>query len=181
AANRLQEFDNRLTRDIVEDLHRLKDVSTPAAITIAELPPSLRERYLGKNGKWLLRVFAKDCLWDNEPLRQFVESIRTVDPEATGKPFGTLEGLASLRSGFQWAGLYALVAIFLVFLADFRKPRRILWAFAPLGMGVIISLGVMGLCGLHLNPANIIAFPLILRVAAGYGVHVVLDYLVRRA
>jgi hopanoid biosynthesis associated RND transporter like protein HpnN len=180
AEARLQDFDNRLTRDIVDDMHRLREVSTPAAITLADLPPSLRERYIGKTGKWLLRVFARDCLWDHEPLRQFVEDIRTIDPEATGKPFGTLEGLQSLRSGFQWAGLYALVAIFLIFLADFRKPRYILWAFAPLGMGVLISLGVMGLCGLHLNPANIIAFPLILGVGAVYGVHVVHDYLVRR-
>ena len=133
------------------------------------------------SGKWLLRVFAKDCLWDHEPLQQFVQDIRAVDPEATGKPFGTLEGLQSLRSGFQWAGLYALGAIFLVFLADFRRARPILWAFAPLAMGVLISLGVMGLCGVPLNPANIIAFPLILGVGAVYGVHVVHDYLGRRA
>jgi hypothetical protein len=180
AESRLQEFDNRLTQDIVEDMHRLKDVSTPAAITLDDLPASLRERYVGKTGKWLLRVFARNCLWDNEPLRQFCEDIRAVDPEATGKPFSTLEGLQSLRSGFQWAGLYALAAIFLVFLADFRKPRHVLWALAPLGMGVVMSLGVMGLCGIPLNPANIIAFPLILGVGAVYGVHVVHDYLGKR-
>jgi predicted RND superfamily exporter protein len=48
-------------------------------------------------------------------------------------------------------------------------------------MGVLISLGVMGLFGVPLNPANIIAFPLILGVGAVYGVHVVHDYLGRRA
>ena len=36
------------------------------------LPECLRERYIGKNGKWLLRVFAKECLWDYEPLEEFV-------------------------------------------------------------------------------------------------------------
>jgi hypothetical protein len=178
---RLQWFEEHLARDLANDLNRLREVSTPRAITLDDLEPSLRERYMGRNQKWLLCVFAKDCLWDHAPLEHFVQQIRTVDPEATGKPFGTLEGLRSLKEGFQWAGLYALLAIVLVFLADFRNVRHVLWALAPLAMGVIICLGLMGLCGLALNPANMIAFPLILGVGAVYGVHVVHDYLVRPA
>jgi hopanoid biosynthesis associated RND transporter like protein HpnN len=178
-AGRLQQFEQRLTRDLADDLHRLRDVSTPVPITLADLPPSLRERYIGKNGKWLLRVFARNCLWDYRPLEQFVDRVRTVDPEATGKPFGTLEGLRSLKNGFQLAGLYALLAIVAVFWTDFRNLGHTLGALTPLAMGVVISLGIMGLFGLPLNPANMIAFPLILGVGAVYGVHVVHDYLVR--
>jgi hopanoid biosynthesis associated RND transporter like protein HpnN len=181
AAHRLQDFEQRLARDLADDLHRLRDVSTPAAITLAELPSSLRERYVGKSGKWLLRVFARDCLWDHEPLQQFADRVQSVDPQATGKPFSTLYGLQSLRNGFQWAGLYALGVIVLIFLADFRNLRHAFWALMPLAMGVVISLGIMGLCGLPLNPANMIALPLILGVGAVYGVHVVHDYLVRKS
>jgi hopanoid biosynthesis associated RND transporter like protein HpnN len=178
---RLRTFEQRLAGDLAEDLHQLRDVSHPAPITPADLPAGLCERYIGKTGKWLVRVFAKDCLWDLAPLQQFVDRIHTVDAEATGKPFATLEGLHALKNGFQWAGLYALVAILVVFWTDFRSLRHTLWAFAPLAMGVLISLGVMGLCGLTLNPATMIAFPLILGVGAVYGVHVVHDYLVRRS
>jgi hopanoid biosynthesis associated RND transporter like protein HpnN len=181
AAARLQQFEEHLTCDLADNLHRLREVSTPSPITVADLPSSLRERYIGKSGTWLLRVFARECLWDHAPLQKFADQIHTVDAEATGKPFATLEGLRSLKSGFQWAGLYALGAIVLVFLADFRNPRHTLLALTPLAMGVVISLGIMGLCGLPLNPANIIAFPLILGVGAVYGVHVVHDFLVRRA
>jgi hopanoid biosynthesis associated RND transporter like protein HpnN len=180
AAERLRDFEEALTRDLAEDLHRLRDVSTPSPITLADLPASFRERYLGKTSKWLLRVFAKDCLWEHGPLQQFVERIAAVDANATGKPFATLEGLRGMKEGFQWAGLLALVAIVLIFLADFRDLRYTLWALAPLAMGVVISLGIMGLCGLPLNPANMIAFPLILGVGAVYGVHVVHDYLGQR-
>jgi hopanoid biosynthesis associated RND transporter like protein HpnN len=179
AACRLQKFEEHLTRDLVENLHQLRQVSTPVPITLADLPPSMRERYLGKTGKWLLQVFARDCLWEHGPLKAFVDNVSGVDPGATGKPFGTLYGLKSLRSGFQWAGLYALIAIVLVFLADFKHLRYTLLALTPLAMGVVISLGVMGLCRLSLNPANMIAFPLILGVGAVYGVHVVHDYLVQ--
>jgi predicted RND superfamily exporter protein len=180
AARRLRKFEEQLTGDLAENLHQLRDVSTPAAITLADLPPSLRERYVGKTGKWLLRVFAKDCLWDHAPLQNFAARIQAIDPRATGKPFSTLEGLRALKDGFQWAGLYALLAIVAIFAADFRNLRYTLLALAPLAMGVVISLGIRGLFGLPLNPANIIAFPLILGVGAVYGVHVVHDYLTRR-
>ena len=69
----------------------------------------------------------------------------------------------------------------LIFLADFRRLRHALWALVPLAMGVVISLGIMGLFGLPVNPANVIAFPLILGVGAVYGVHVVHDYLAQGA
>jgi hopanoid biosynthesis associated RND transporter like protein HpnN len=180
AETRLQAFDEHLAGDLAEDLHRLAEVATPAAITLADLPADLRSRYVGKSGTWLLRVFAKDCLWDFEPLLHFTDQIRTVDPDATGKPFATVEGLTAMKSGFERAGLYALLVIVLVLLADFRNSRYTLIAITPLAMGIALSLGVLGLCGVPLNPANMIAFPLILGVGVDNGVHILHDYLLRR-
>lgn len=181
AEERLQWFDQWLARDLADDLHRLRDVSTPAPIAVADLPPDLRERFIGQSGAWLLRVFGKDCLWDFDPLEHFVQQLRTVDPEATGKPFSTVEGLRAMKDGFQWAGLYAFIAIVLVLLADYRNIKHVLLALAPLVMGLVISLGIMGLFNLPMNPANMIALPLILGVGVDNGVHVLHDYLLRRA
>src|SRR5262249_5928620 len=50
----------------------------------------------------------------------------------------------------------------------------------PLVLGVLLTLGVLGLFGIPLNPANMIAFPLILGVGVDNGVHVLHDYLIRR-
>jgi predicted RND superfamily exporter protein len=44
---------------------------------------------------------------------------------------------------------------------------------------MIQMLGLMGLVGIDLNPANLIGIPLILGIAVDYGVHVVHDYLER--
>ena len=65
------------------------------------------KRHVGKSGTWLLRVFARDDLWDFEPLEHFTRTVRAVDPEATGKPFGTVEGLKAMKDGLKRAGLYA--------------------------------------------------------------------------
>jgi hopanoid biosynthesis associated RND transporter like protein HpnN len=180
AARHLQRFDQRLAEDLAENLHRLRDVARPASITLDDLPPALRERYVGKNGAWLLRVFAQDDLWDFEPLEHFTKKIHAVDPAATGKPFGTVEGLKAMKDGLLRAGLYAFAVIVLVLWLDFRSLRNTLLALTPLVLGVLLSLGMLGLLGLPLNPANMIAFPLILGVGVDNGVHVLHDHLLRR-
>jgi hopanoid biosynthesis associated RND transporter like protein HpnN len=176
AGQLLQEYEEHFTRDLAEDLHRLRAVSKPEPIQVADLPMSLRERYIGKNGKWLLRIFARDCLWEYAPLEKFVARVRTVDSEATGKPFTTLEGLKVMKNGFFLAGIYAGIAMVIVLLLDFGNCKHTVIALAPLFLGLVATLGFMVLCGLALNPANMIAFPLILGVGADNGVHVLHDY-----
>ncbi len=176
----LQQYEQLMTRDLADDLHRLRDVSAPRPIAVEDLPANLRERYVGKNGKWLLRIFGKDSLWNFEPLERFVAAVRTVDPDATGKPFTTLEGLKAMQSGFLWAGVYALMAMVLVLLLDCGNLKHTLLALLPLAMGMIATLGLMALFGATLNPANMIGFPLILGVGADNGVHVLHDYRCRR-
>jgi predicted RND superfamily exporter protein len=173
---RLQRYDEWITRDLADDLHRLRDVSTPTPIRLDDLPATLRGRMIGKNGKWVVRIFSKQCLWDFEPLEKFVQAVRSVDRDATGKPFTTLEGLKAMRNGFLWAALYALIAMVLILLLDFGKFKHTLVALLPLALGMIATLGTMSLFGCPLNPANMVAFPLILGVGVDNGVHVLHDF-----
>jgi hopanoid biosynthesis associated RND transporter like protein HpnN len=176
----LQGFEEHLAGDLAEDLHRLREVATPEPITLADLPPDLRVRYVGQSGKWLLRVFAKESLWEFPQLEQFTRQIQAVDPSATGKPFGTVEGLKAMKNGLQRAGIYAFLVIVAVLWIDFRSWKRTVVAVAPLVLAVLFSLGILGLLGVPLNPANMIAFPLILGVGVDNGVHILHDYLLRR-
>jgi hopanoid biosynthesis associated RND transporter like protein HpnN len=180
ATKRLQRFDERLAEDLCENLHRLRDVASPEPIRIDDLPSALRQRYIGQNETWLLRIFARDDLWDFEPLEQFTERIRSIDPEATGKPFTTVEGLKAMKSGLQRAGLYAFGVIVFVLWLDFRSLGRTVLAVLPLLLGVALSVGVLGIIDWPLNPANMIAFPLILGVGVDNGVHILHDWLIRR-
>lgn len=174
---RLQVFENNVTQDLAENLHKLRDVSTPAFIGPRDIPQNLRERYIGKNGKWLLKVFPNESLWEYEPLQKFAAAIGAVDPEVTGKPYSTLEGLDAMRDGFKWACIYAFLAMVLILGLDFRNARHTLLALTPLAVGLVLTFGVMGLFGVPLNMANIIALPLLLGVGADNGVHILHDYL----
>jgi hopanoid biosynthesis associated RND transporter like protein HpnN len=177
---RLRDFQMRIGQDLMNDLHRLRDAATPEPITLADLPVNLRERYVGYSGKWLLSVSSKKCLWEYDNLQEFVAQVQTVDSEATGRPFSILEGLRAMRGGFLWAGAYALIAMIVVLVLDFGTAKHAAMALVPLAMGMVAALGCLSLLGISLNPANLIAFPLILGVGADNGVHVLHDFRGRR-
>jgi hypothetical protein len=62
---------------------------------------------------------------------------------------------------------------------DFRSIKNSLLAALPLALGMAQTLGLMGLLGIELNPANLIGIPLILGIAVDYGVHIMHDALER--
>ena len=175
-AGRLAGFDRRLAADLAADLHRLRAVSRPEPIALADLPAELRERYVGAGGEYLVRAFARESLWDADALGRFTASASSVDPEATGKAFRTREGLRQMKAGFEWAGVYALAAIVLVLGFDLRSARGVLLGLFPLATGVVLTAGAMGLFGVPLNPANLIALPLVVGVGVDNGVHVLHDW-----
>ncbi|MBY0230259.1 MAG: MMPL family transporter [Gemmataceae bacterium] len=176
----LRRFDERLAEGLLDQLHGLRAMATPERVEPDDMPPRLRERYVGASGAWLLRAFARDDLWDFAPLERFNAAVAAVHPEATGKTFTTAEGLKAMKDGLTRAGVYAFLVIVLVLWIDFRRPGRTLLAVLPLVLGVLWSVGVLGLLGFPLNPANMIAFPLILGVGVDNGVHVLHDWLLRR-
>jgi predicted RND superfamily exporter protein len=73
--------------------------------------------------------------------------------------------------------VYALAA--LVLAVDFRRAAGGAAGRFPLAAGIVFTLGSMALCGLALNPANMIALPLIVGVGVDNGVHVLHDYRAR--
>lgn len=176
AGERLQEFDRRMRLDLLADLRELRAVSDARPITMYDLPRSFRERYIGRNGEFLVRAFAAESLWEFDKLETFTISAASVDQDATGKAFRTLEGLRQMKAGFERAGLLALGVIVLVLWLDFRQWRSVLFGLFPLAVGIVATLGVMGLAGVPLNPANLIALPLIVGVGVDNGVHILHDY-----
>ncbi|MBA4064091.1 MAG: hypothetical protein C0501_10340 [Isosphaera sp.] len=176
AADRLRHFDRRLAADLAAELDHLRAVSHPVPITEGDVPAELRERYRGANGEYLVRAFARDSLWDYAALGRFTAAAAGVDPEATGKAFRTREGLRQMKAGFERAALYALAAIVAVLLLDLQRVGDLALALLPLAAGVVLTLGAMGVCGVPLNPANMIALPLVVGVGVDNGVHVLHDH-----
>jgi hypothetical protein len=126
-------------------LERLAFVSDPAIVSAADLPAGLAERFVSSRGRWLLRVFPKQQVWEEAPLERFVTQVRSVDPEATGTPLQNYEAARQMRQSYLNAALYALLAVALVLLIDALASGPLFVALlTPL---IVVAFGVVTLAG----------------------------------
>ena len=172
-------FQQRAAGDLLTRLHALAGVADPQPPALADLPPSLVERFVGSSGRHLLKIYGRGDIWNFESLEKFVRDVRSVDPRATGNPVQAYEGSREMKRSYEQAGLYSLVVILAVLWFDFRSVKHSLLAALPLGLGMLQTFGLMGLVGIDLNAANLIGVPLILGIAVDYGVHIMHDALER--
>ena len=160
-------------RQSVAPLAGLVELSDPSPPTAADLPRELADRYIGRTGKHLLKVYARGDIWNMERLERFVADVEAVDPLVTGHPVQTYYASRHLQLSYVHAGVFALLAVFALILFDFRSIRYSLLAMVPLGMGFLQMCGLIGWFGIPLNAANLIALPLILGIGVDDGVHLI--------
>ncbi len=169
-------FQQQLAAEVWGRLDQLRQTSDPKLPSLDDLPQGLVSRFVGKQGRYLLKIYAKGDIWDVDQLESFVSDVRSVDPYATGKPLQTYEAARQMKSSYQHAALYALAAIVILLWADFRSLREVLLALCPLCLAMLQLFGLMGLLGIPINPANIIVLPLIMGIGVDDGVHIVHDF-----
>jgi predicted RND superfamily exporter protein len=162
--------------DLLSRLHILKSISNPEPPALSDLPESLVDRFVGQNGKHLLKIYGRGDIWDTTALRRFVADVRSVDPHVTGNPLQAYEASLEMRRSFQEAAIYALLVIIGVLVLDFKSLQHAILAALPLAVGVLQTFGLLGLLDIPLNPANLIALPLILGIGVDYGVHIVHEF-----
>jgi hypothetical protein len=176
AQQRLAAFQQRLAEDLLARLRAVQAMAHPEPPSLEDLPQALVARFVGKNERYLLRVHSRGSVWDMAALEAFVQDVRSVDPQATGHPLQAYEASRQMKRSYEAAGIYALLAIVLLLLLDFRRIADTLWALLPLALGVVPMFGLMGWLNAPLNPANIVVLPLILGIGIDNGVHIIHDF-----
>lgn len=173
---RLSVFQARLFDSFYADVAFLKNHLDPGFLELADLPESIRTRYIGTGGQYLIKVFARENIWQHDEMERFLTQVRQVDPEVTGSPVQTYEAGREMSRGYAEGGLYALVVILLYLLFELRSLRLVGLAVLPLIGGGIWTLGWMGLFGLDLNLANLVLLPLLIGIGVDSGIHLVTRY-----
>jgi predicted RND superfamily exporter protein len=123
-----------------------------------------------------LRVYARGNIWNMDKLAAFVRDVESVDPLVTGHPVQTYYASRQLQQSYVHAALYALVVVGIVVMLDFRGVRYTLLSLVPMIIGLLLLFGILGYLDIPLNPANMIALPLILGMGLDDGVHLVHCY-----
>ena len=173
AAVGLKAFQDNLIADFKEKLSFLLEGVGAGTMEIGDLPKTLQERYIGKDGLYMIQVFPKQDVWDPDLDTRFVRDLRSVDPDAVGDPITLHVFTQAYRDASVKAALYALLFIAALLALTLRSPVSILLVLVPLAAGSIWTFGLMRLAGIELNLANSIFLPLILGAGVEYGIIIV--------
>ena len=139
---------------------------TDSSPVIDSLPDPLRSRFVSSKGRWMLRIFPKEQIWDEAPLTRFVEEIRSIDPEATGTPLQNYEAANQIRESYQHSAILACAMVMFVLFIDLLRVGPLLISLlAPtVVVGVAMNsptamqnLGTAGVAVLYIALAFIIA------------------------
>ena len=158
------------------DLAGMLGSAADRPMTVADVPSGLHRMLVGKTGKFILRVFPRENIWERDALERFVADVRGVAPRATGTPVGLYEFIAVLQRGYIKAAVWAFVVIAVMVFVDLRGWRATLLTLVPLMFGIVWMTGAMAWFGLAFNPANILALPLMVGIGVAYGVYFVQRY-----
>jgi len=168
---RLEGLEALMGRDIITSLNQLKRWLGATSVTPENLPPGLRDLYVGKDGRFQMKVSPTGDIWDFDTLGRFVADLRKVDPHVSGVPVGVYESARLMHHTFLKAAALTLVLVSLILLCYSRSLRYVMLTILPLGISMLWLLELMGWLGLHFNLANFFAIPVLLAIGVDGGVH----------
>ncbi len=174
---KLSQFQQQVAGDLLSRLHMLRSVANPEPPQLSDLSSSLVSRFVGQNGKFLLKIYGRGDIWNMDALSKFVQDVHSVDPRATGNPLQTYYCSLEMKRSYIYATVLSVIVIFGVLYLDFRNLKHCALAAIPQFMGIAVTFGLLGYTNTPLNPANLIAVPIILGIGVDYSVYIVHEFL----
>jgi hypothetical protein len=172
AARKLAQFQQALFTDVHDTFQALQEQDNRAPLRAEDLPPPIRNRFIGVHGTFLLQVYPKADVWQRGNQEQFVKDLQSVDPNVTGTPVQLYYYTELLKVSYQKAAWYSLGLIMLMVLIHFRSASSVVLALLPVGIGFLWLVGLMGLFHISFNPANIMTLPLVIGIGVTNGIQI---------
>jgi hypothetical protein len=173
-ASQLFIYQQALFDDIRSTFAVLQEQDDTLGLRPQDLPPSLRNRFIGRTGKYRVLVFPKKDIWQRDNQAEFIRQLRSVLPEdrVTDTPVQLYEYETLLKDSYQNAALLALGAIAIMVFFHFRSVSCVILALLPVAIGTTWLVGLMGKTGIPFNPADIMTLPLVIGIGVTNGIQV---------
>jgi hopanoid biosynthesis associated RND transporter like protein HpnN len=171
-AAKLAQFQQALLNDVQDTFEALQHQDDRAPLSVEDLPQALQDRFVGTTHKYLLMVYPKKDIWQRQNQEEFVKDLQKIYPNVTGTPVQLYYYTELLKTSYEEAARYSLMAIAILVFVHFRSFLSVALALVPVGVGVTWLGGLMGYFGVPLNPANIMTLPLVIGIGVTNGIHV---------
>lgn len=166
------------------DADRLRPYLTPETFGPEALPGWVKERFTdtaGRFGRYVL-LYASGSKANAEVAGRIFDQIGAITVPADGDlPEKTFRAAATyfisaeaynvVRREGPLAAVFALLAVVLVVLVDFRRLRELAMILTPLLAGFVATLGILGFADIPLDLFNIIVLPQVFGIGIDTGTH----------
>lgn len=141
------------------------------------------QRYVYRAGvnsyRIMTQVYPPKGQWEDGLPEAFLDAVKQgihPPPEVTGLAVVSDELRRIIVRDLAFIVIVTLTTIVLFLVYYFRSITRALLALLPIGAGLLATLGIARLMGLHLNYLNIIALPVIVGLGIDAGIHLLQRY-----
>jgi uncharacterized protein len=165
-----------LTRFLPSQLDRLRAALNAQPVTLASVPPDLTRDWVLPDGRARIQVLPLPALRASLGLRQFVDQVTRVAPDAGGTAVTIEATSATIIGAFRSAAVSAVLAVAVLLLIASRRARDAALVMAPLLLSGAMTVLVMVALPLPLNFANIIALPVLLGVGVSFNIYFVMNW-----
>ncbi len=160
-----------LRQEVDALVQRLRVWLTAGPLTAEHLPPALRDLFVGRDGRYQIKITPSANIWDFAKLQTFVGALRQIDPQVSGTPIAVLESARLMHHVFLYAAALTVALVTLLLWLSSRSLVYVVLALLPLGVGILWLLELMGLLGINFNLANFFAIPILIAIGVDGGVH----------
>ena len=137
----------------------------------SEIPENFSNRYISDNNLYRVEIFPSRDLSKPEDLKEFVSTIETFFPEATGMPIVQFNAGKIVIGSFKQALIISLFFLILFLFLIFRKVNYVLVCVSSLVCAFILTIFFMIVLKLNFNFANMIAIPLLFSLGVSYPIY----------
>jgi hopanoid biosynthesis associated RND transporter like protein HpnN len=160
-----------LTGGLPPLLAGLRTALSAERVTLNDVPASLRDDWVSRDGRVRIEVSPKGDANDNAVLERFTAAVERVAPNLSGGPVDIVESGKVIAKAFMTAGILALIGVFVILTLALRHPKDVALTLGPLVVATIMTLETAQLIGMPLNLANVIALPLMLAVGVAFHIY----------
>jgi predicted RND superfamily exporter protein len=162
------------------DADRLRSYLEPEAFGYKDLPAWVTEKFTDSEGNvgryvllyiWGPKSTAEHVLKIQDQLGTIEVDGKIHHPTASWMILG--DAYTMVREEGPWAVLLASLVVLFLLILDLRSARWVVIAYAPLGVGFVLFLGILALAEIPLNLFNIVVLPTILGIGVDTSIHLV--------
>jgi hopanoid biosynthesis associated RND transporter like protein HpnN len=169
----LASLEASLLGTLPEQLRVLNAALGARRVTLENLPATLVDQMVGRDGKVRVQVFPTADLSNQAALAAFVDGVREIDPRAAGSASEIIGAGRTVVAALQQALLSAFVAVTLLVLALWRRLTDTALVLIPLALATSLTVATAVLLEIPFNYADVIVLPLLLGIGVDSGIHLV--------